>query len=120
MDLGAGEDVNDNGVLPFPRKRLKHVVSLRKSRVDGPGGRRPYVGLENIESWTGRLLLGALTTDANGSPPMAGAASLSNTFETGDVLFGKLRPYLAKAWVAEFAGPVLHGAIGDGARWRHG
>ena len=104
MDRGAGEDVNDNGALPFPRKRLKHVVSLRKSRVDGPGGRRPYVGMENIESWTGRLLPGVLTTDANGSPPPAGAASLSNTFETGDVLFGKLRPYLAKAWVAEFAG----------------
>jgi type I restriction enzyme S subunit len=32
------------------------------------------------------------------------AESLSNTFEPGDVLFGKLRPYLAKAWIAEFAG----------------
>ena len=104
MDRGAGEDVNDNGALPFPRKRLKHVVSLRRSRIDGAGGALPYVGLENIESWTGRLLPGALTTDANGSPPVAGAASLSNTFEPGDVLFGKLRPYLAKAWVAEFAG----------------
>ena len=30
--------------------------------------------------------------------------SLSNTFDPGDVLFGKLRPYLAKVWVAEFAG----------------
>jgi type I restriction enzyme S subunit len=30
--------------------------------------------------------------------------SLSSIFEPGDVLFGKLRPYLAKAWVAEFAG----------------
>ena len=29
---------------------------------------------------------------------------MSSTFEFGDVLFGKLRPYLAKVWVAEFAG----------------
>jgi len=36
--------------------------------------------------------------------PTAAGESLSNTFEPGDVLFGKLRPYLAKAWIAEFAG----------------
>ena len=85
-------------------KRLKHVVSLRRARVDGGGCEGPYVGMENIESWTGKLLPGDLTTDANGAPPGSGGASLSNTFEPGDVLFGKLRPYLAKAWVAEFAG----------------
>lgn len=31
------------------------------------------------------------------------------SFQPGDVLFAKLRPYLAKAWVAEFAGS----AVGD-------
>ena len=36
--------------------------------------------------------------------PMANGTSLGNSFEVGDVLFGKLRPYLAKAWVAEFPG----------------
>ncbi|OIP41924.1 hypothetical protein AUJ95_02525 [Candidatus Desantisbacteria bacterium CG2_30_40_21] len=30
-------------------------------------------------------------------------------FEKGDILFGKLRPYLAKAWLADFSGE----AIGD-------
>jgi type I restriction enzyme S subunit len=29
---------------------------------------------------------------------------LSSTFEPGDVLFGKLRPYLAKAWLADHPG----------------
>ena len=96
--------MDDKPIFPFPRKRLKHVVSLRRARVDGGGGRGPYVGMENIESWTGKLLPGDSTTDANGALPEVGAASLSNTFEPGDVLFGKLRPYLAKAWVAEFAG----------------
>ena len=101
----AGDDVNDEVVRPYPLKRLKHVVSLRRSRVDGIGRSGPYVGLENIESRTGKLLPGAPTTDADArQPPPVGAAPLSNTFERDDVLFGKLRPYLAKVWVAEFSG----------------
>ena len=87
----------------FPAKRLKHVVSLRRSRVDGNEDDRPYVGLENIESWTGKLI-GNSATDEASSAIMVEGTSLSNTFEPGDVLFGKLRPYLAKVWVAEFPG----------------
>ena len=79
----------------FPAKRLKHVVSLRRLRVDGNEDDRPYVGLENIQSWTGKVL---------GNSAAVEGTSLSNTFEPGDVLFGKLRPYLAKVWVAEFPG----------------
>ena len=88
----------------FPAKRLKHVVSLRRSRVDGNEDDRPYVGLENIESWTGKLLGNSSATDEARSAIMVEGTSLSNTFEPGDVLFGKLRPYLAKVWVAEFPG----------------
>ena len=90
-------------VSQFPTKRLKNVVRLRRSRVEGSEDDRPYVGLENIESWTGRLLGNSAPTDENTSA-LAKGTSLSNTFEPGDVLFGKLRPYLAKAWVAEFPG----------------
>lgn len=97
--------MNDEVVRPFPLKRLKHVVSLRRSRMDDIGRGGPYVGLENIESRTGKFLASALTTDGDmRRPPPLGAAPLSNTFERDDVLFGKLRPYLAKAWVAEFSG----------------
>ena len=88
----------------FPAKRLKHVVSLRRSRVDGNEDDRPYVGLENIESWTGKLLGNSAATDEARSAIMVEGTSLSNTFEPGDVLLGKLRPYLAKVWVAEFPG----------------
>ena len=88
----------------FPAKRLKHVVSLRRSRVDGNEDDRPYVGLENIESWTGKLLGNSAATDEARSAIMVEGTSLSNTFEPGDVLFGKLRPYLAKVWVAESPG----------------
>lgn len=88
----------------WPRKRLKYVVSLRRSRVDGGEDERPYLGLENIESWTGKLVsTPSEDDDAPSSPGMEGT-SLSNTFEPEDVLFGKLRPYLAKAWVADFPG----------------
>ena len=89
---------------PFPTKRLKYVVSLRRSRVDGRWDDRPYIGLENIESWTGKRLGDPVA--ASEQPPAATVegTSLSNTFEPGDVLYGKLRPYLAKAWVAEFPG----------------
>ena len=97
--------MNDELVRPFPLKRLKHVVSLRGSRADGIGRGGPYVELENIETRTGKLLPGALTTDADArQPPPLGASPLSNIFERDDVLFGKLRPYLAKTWVAEFSG----------------
>ena len=92
------------GIAPFPAKRLKYVVSLRRSRVDGKEDDRPYIGLENIESWTGKHLVDSVALNEESSPTAIERASLTNTFEPGDVLFGKLRPYLAKVWVAEFPG----------------
>jgi len=60
--------------------------------------RRNSVALENIESWTGRFLSSESEYEGEGI-----------TFEIGDILFGKLRPYLAKAYRAEFEGE----AVGD-------
>ncbi|MGH7963727.1 MAG: restriction endonuclease subunit S [Candidatus Binatia bacterium] len=88
----------------WPKKRLKYAVSLRRTRVDGTDEERPYVGLEQIASGTGRLVATASAAESARATPTAAGESLSNTFEPGDVLFGKLRPYLAKAWIAEFAG----------------
>lgn len=89
---------------PFASKRLKYVVSLRRARVGGGDDERPYIGLENIESWTGKRLGDSSDAGEGSSAATAEGSSLSNTFEPGDVLFGKLRPYLAKTWVAEFRG----------------
>ena len=83
---------------------MKHVVLLRRLRLDGSEDDRPYIGLESIESWTGKLLGNSAATDEGPSAITVQGTSISNTFEPGDVLFGKLRPYLAKAWVAEFPG----------------
>lgn len=52
------------------------------------------VSLEDIVSGTGTLVSGSLSQySAEGT-----------TFEKGDVLFGKLRPYLAKYWLADREG----------------
>lgn len=54
----------------------------------------PYIANEDIASWTGKLL--------NPDPQPADADS--RTFQPGDVLFNKLRPYLAKVYHASFSG----------------
>ena len=56
-----------------------------------------YVGLENIESNTGKLV-GNVETD------FQTIKSLKSVFQKGDILFGKLRPNLNKVWLAEFEG----------------
>ena len=48
----------------------------------------PYIALDNIVSWDAQFIPSESTTDGN-----------SNECEPGDVLFGKLRPYLAKAFI---------------------
>ena len=51
------------------------------------------VSLERIESHTGRLIEGESASTAEG-----------RAFKPGDVLFGKLRPYLAKYWLSNSHG----------------
>ena len=84
--------------------RLKYAVELRRSRIEGSDSALPYIGLENIESGTGRLVPTATAQDPDETANFAVGESLSAVFYTGDILFGKLRPYLAKAWIAEFDG----------------
>ena len=77
-------------------RRLNRSVSRSDVKIEADDtDRLPYVGLEDVASWTGDLL----PLDDQQSPE-----SISNTFAPGDVLFGKLRPYLAKAFTAEFDG----------------
>jgi len=77
-------------------KRLKYGLSLSNDRLEVDQDEPlPYVGMENIESWTGRLL----PLDEGFIP-----TGTSNRFSQGQVLFGKLRPYLAKATIADRLG----------------
>lgn len=68
------------------RKRLKYCVGLVNENAEGESD-LPYVGLEHVESWTGRRLP---------SDPEDASDGQANRFQPGDILFGKLRPYLAK------------------------
>ncbi|BBK01922.1 restriction endonuclease subunit S [Xanthomonas campestris pv. campestris] len=74
---------------------LKWHVSLSTERPDEEDqARLPYLSNEDIASWTGKLLREELEpTEAD-----------SRLFRAGDVLFNKLRPYLAKVFSANFDG----------------
>ncbi len=82
------------GVIPehWDVRRLKYSAALMNQKVEGDQSGLPYTGLEHIESWTGKRLA------PNGEPSSDGQANL---YRCGDVLFGKLRPYLAKVLAAE-------------------
>ena len=76
-------------------KRLKYFVRVRADKLFEKPENLPYLGLENIESWTGRILLENQPESVDSTISM---------FKPGDVLFGKLRPYLAKAARIQFDG----------------
>jgi type I restriction enzyme S subunit len=73
--------------------KLKYVADLEGEKIE-PGSAHKYVGMENVESWSGKY-----TQKEDATPE-----GLSTSFIDGDVLFGKLRPYLAKSWLADFSG----------------
>jgi type I restriction enzyme, S subunit len=76
-------------------KRLKYLASPSRQRLFEKPLDATYIGLEQIESKTGKLLL---------DNPVQTVESTKGVFEGGDILFGKLRPYLAKVAVPRFAG----------------
>jgi len=76
-------------------KPLKQIVRKISKKTKN---KTNVVALENIESWTGKLVPTDTDFDGDGI-----------SFKEGDILFGKLRPYLAKAYLARSDGE----AIGD-------
>jgi type I restriction enzyme S subunit len=75
--------------------RFKDVALLRNERTDEASDVEDYLELEDLESGTGRILNRRNTMEV---------ISDVTVFKKGDVLFGKLRPYLEKYYVAEFDG----------------
>ena len=77
-------------------KRLKMAAYLNDKKVEADEENPvPYIGMENIESWTGKLL----PIDPDVTP-----SGVANRFTAKNTLFGKLRPYLAKACNPSFDG----------------
>lgn len=77
-------------------EKVKFQARLRGEKAVGTNGAR-YVGMEHVLSKVGKF-----------NPVVEGtqeeAESTVNVFSKGDVLFGKLRPYLAKCVVADTDG----------------
>lgn len=87
-------------IMDFPAhwelKRLKYVANRSEVKIEAEEDNPlPYIGLEQVEPWTGRLV----KLDDDLVP-----TGVSNYFTAGDTLFGKLRPYLAKACNVDFDG----------------
>lgn len=66
--------------------------------ITTPSDSSNKIGLENIESTTGRFIKTDNEFEGNGI-----------AFQPNDIVYGKLRPYLQKVWLADFAG----NAVGD-------
>ena len=82
-------------------KRLKFSTDLINNKVSVDDSSLPYLGLEHIESWTGRRIDGEIGS----------SEGLASSFAVGDVLFGKLRPYLAKVHLAQQNGLISSEAL---------
>lgn len=71
--------------------RIKDIVELKNIKTDDHA--KPYIGLENIGSWNSRFI-----------PTESVSEGINNEYSKDDILFGKLRPYLAKAYIAPNSG----------------
>ncbi len=92
--------INPSGLPEIPNSwewtRLGEILFLSNDRCNPiTSENQRFVGLEHIESGTGRLL---------GFGKSTATRSTKNRFKKGDLLYGKLRPYLNKVWVASFDG----------------
>lgn len=84
----------------WPTRRLGDLL-VRHNEIIHPADRKSgeatFVGLEHIEANTGRRT-GSLTID------LAKLTGRKPTFRRGQIVYGYLRPYLNKVWIAEFDG----------------
>lgn len=74
-------------------KRLMFVTKNFNKKVLSSESYLPYLGMESIESKTGQL-----------SNESSEAEGLAAYFKKGQILFGKLRPYLAKVYLTNSEG----------------
>jgi type I restriction enzyme S subunit len=91
QNTSSQEGAKESGVLA-----LGEIVQPRRAKTspaDHPN--LQYIGLEHVEAHTTRLL---------GSVPATEMRSTANRFQSGDVLYSRLRPYLNKVWRADREG----------------
>ncbi|MQK06641.1 restriction endonuclease subunit S [Escherichia coli] len=74
-------------------KPLKHILKLQNVKIEAGKSNLEYLGMECVNSFDGTK--NEIKSEADG---------LSTFFQVGNILFGKLRPYLAKVYLADFEG----------------
>lgn len=81
----------------FKQIELENIIELRKEKYNPleSDTNKPCIELEHFDQETGQI---------NGYISSLEQKSIKNVFYKGDILFGKLRPYLKKYWLAEFDG----------------
>jgi type I restriction enzyme S subunit len=95
----GGSSIEDKKLRMENLKKIEFgaIAELRKEKFNPETSTeiRLCLELEHFEQVTGKV---------NGFVPSSEQKSIKNVFYKGDVLFGKLRPYLRKYWLAEFDG----------------
>lgn len=84
----------------WPVRRLGDLLKLRKDVIhpyNNPSGLATFVGLEHVEPGTG-IRVGSESVE------MSKLTGRKPQFYQGDIVYGYLRPYLNKVWIAEFDG----------------
>jgi len=85
--------------MGWPTAPLGTLFAQDKAAVDGVTGKDlPYLGLEHIESGTGRILI------SQAEARKVKVRGLAYRFGPQHVLYGKLRPYLNKVALPSFEG----------------
>ena len=100
-------------------KALIDIIKPRREKVTpAKFADLPFIGMEHIEAHTMRLL---------GTVPAGTMHSSANRFYSGDVLYGRLRPYLNKVYMPNFDGlcsaefivlPKTDGIVPDYLKYR--
>ena len=92
--------MKENSINELPKNwvqtQLGEIVQPSKEKIDPLKIEElPYIGLEHIEKDTGQLL---------GHGSSQEVKSIKSKFGNGDLLYGKLRPYLNKVHLIDFEG----------------
>ncbi|MCJ7632471.1 N-6 DNA methylase [Candidatus Bathyarchaeota archaeon] len=103
----------------YPVRQIREVVTFKKElinpRKDFPQTQFRYIGLGNIEPRTGRLVYNESEKSQRGRMLMfhkeLSGSELQGScqkIEAGDVIYGKLRPYLRKSFlVSDYGVPAI-------------
>lgn len=78
----------------WEKRKLKYVAKNISIQTTSKLMDEVYIGMENVESWSGRFV----------DSEQKDFESQAKRFSVADILFGKLRPYLAKVYLATSAG----------------